>query len=74
MHDIPGTHAQRARLVIFDLAALVLRAAAVGLSVALVLAGATLLFSSQAEAAANAAGAGSSDTPRLVGSRRGEST
>lgn len=64
MHDIPGTPLQRARLVAFDLVALVLRAAAVGLSVALVLAGATLLFSSQAEAVA--------DAPPRVAADRGE--
>jgi len=52
MNNIPGTQVQRARLIALDLAALVLRAAAVGLCVALVLAGATLLFSSQSEAAA----------------------
>lgn len=50
MHDAPGS-AVRVRLIALDLAALVMRAAAIGLCVALMLAGATLLFSSQAEAA-----------------------
>lgn len=53
MHNIRATQVERARTVAFDLASLVLRAAAVGLSVALMLAGATLLFSSQTEAAAD---------------------
>jgi len=70
MHDIPGSSTHRARLVAFDLAALVLRAAAVGLSVALVLAGATLLFSSQTEAAAGAAAAGGGDAPKIVNSKQ----
>jgi hypothetical protein len=50
MHDAPGPGI-RLRLIALDFAALVVRAAAVGLGVALVLAGATLLFSSPAEAA-----------------------
>jgi hypothetical protein len=72
MHDIPGPSTHRARLVAFDLAALVLRAAAVGLSVALVLAGATLLFSSHAEADAGAAGAGNGDAATIVSPARGD--
>jgi hypothetical protein len=50
MHDARGPGI-RLRLIALDFAALVVRAAAVGLGVALVLAGATLLFSSPAEAA-----------------------
>jgi hypothetical protein len=50
MHDAPGPGI-RLRLIALDFVALVVRAAAVGLGVALVLAGATLLFSSPAEAA-----------------------
>lgn len=72
MHDIPGSSTHRARLVAFDLVALVLRAAAVGLSVALVLAGATLLFSSQTEAAAGAAAAGGDGAPKIVTSKQGD--
>ena len=64
MQDTSANPVQRARLVAFDLAALVLRAAAVGLSVALVLAGATLLFSSQTEAAA--------DVPQHAAARAGD--
>lgn len=71
MHDIPGSGTHRAWPVALDLAALVLRAAAVGLSVALVLAGATLLFSSQAEAAAGASGAKGADTAKIIASRHG---
>jgi hypothetical protein len=73
MNNIPGTQVQRARLIALDLAALVLRAAAVGLCVALVLAGATLLFSSQSEAAAETPQAAGTDTPGLATPRRGES-
>lgn len=64
MQDTSATRARRARFVAFDLATLVLRAAAVGLSVALVLAGATLLFSSQTEAAA--------DAPQQAAARAGD--
>jgi len=73
MHDNAGSTTHRARLVAFDLAALVLRAAAVGLSVALVLAGATLLFSSQAEAGAGAAGTGNGSAAKIVSPARGDS-
>ena len=72
MHNNQGSNTYRARLVVFDLAALVLRAAAVGLSAALVLAGATLLFSSQTEVAAGAAAAGGGDTPKIVTSKHGD--
>jgi hypothetical protein len=74
MHDIPENQIQGARPVALDLAALVLRAAAVGLSVALVLAGATLLVSTQTEVHAGAVGSGSHASPKLYSPRHGELT